>query len=240
MTSGIQLEPVLDPFPWPEFDASPSAGRRDIFVESSVKKGQSSVGATSSDYAAPDGAKSKSTPPNYKDTAPDGAAPEHATLSRDVIAKIDAVAAAAREVRRVRAEALRHLKGGLRALYRTLEWTRSLPLARPSRAFCCAKFLSPFPQTAQVPGANLLADAHAALDAVRTTISLHHFADAAVLAAYGFSAKKDLLAQLLALNLEVAADLANGSPVTAPGVPRNYPETQKLVTADCIRPTANA
>ena len=56
------------------------------------------------------------------------------------------------------------MKGGLRALYRTLE----------------------------LPGANPLKDAHAALDA-------------AVLAAYGFSAKKDLLAQLLALNLDVAA-----------------------------------
>jgi hypothetical protein len=42
-------------------------------------------------------------------------------LSRDAIAKIDAVATAARELRRVRAEALRHLKVGLRTLYRTLE-----------------------------------------------------------------------------------------------------------------------
>jgi len=54
-------------------------------------------------------------------------------------------------------------------------------------------------------------------------------------AAYGFSAKKDLLAQLLALNLEVAANLEKGSPVTAPGVPRHYPDPQKLVTTDCIR-----
>src|ERR1035437_2136906 len=30
------------------------------------------------------------------------------------------------------------------------EWTHSLPLVRPSRAFGFAKFLSPFPQTAQV------------------------------------------------------------------------------------------
>jgi hypothetical protein len=66
---------------------------------------------------------------------------------------------AAREVRRVRAEALRNLKGGLRARYRTLEWTRPRPLARPSRAFCFAKFLSPFPKQAQVPGANPLKDA---------------------------------------------------------------------------------
>lgn len=111
------------------------------------------------------------------------------------VKQIDAVAAAAREVRRVRAEALRNLKGGLRALYRTLE----------------------------LPGANPLKDAHAALDA-------------AVLAAYGFSAKKDLLAQLLALNQQVAANIANGSPVTAPGVPKNYPDAKKLVTEDCIKP----
>lgn len=53
------------------------------------------------------------------------------------VKQIDAVAAAAREVRRVRAEALRNLKGGLRALYRTLE----------------------------LPGASPLKDAHTALDA---------------------------------------------------------------------------
>jgi molybdate transport system regulatory protein len=66
------------------------------------------------------------------------------------------------------------MKGGLRALYRTLE----------------------------LPGANPLKDAHAALDA-------------AVLAAYGFSAKKDLLAQLLELNLAVAQRLEQAEPVMA-------------------------
>jgi hypothetical protein len=44
----------------------------------------------------------------------------------------------------------------------------------------------------KLPGANPLKDAHAALDT-------------AVLTAYGFSAKRDLLAQLLALNQQVAA-----------------------------------
>jgi hypothetical protein len=105
------------------------------------------------------------------------------------------VAEAGREVRRVRAEALRYAKGGLRALYRTME----------------------------LPGANPLKDAHAALDA-------------AVLAAYGFTAKKDLLAQLLALNLDVAGKIKHGEPVTAPGVPKNYPDAKKLVTEDCIQP----
>ena len=110
-------------------------------------------------------------------------------------ALIRAVAEAAREVRRVRAGALRSLKGGLRALYRTLE----------------------------LPGANPLKDAHAALDA-------------AVLAAYGFDPKQDLLAQLLALNLAVAAKIDHHEPVTAPGLPPGFPEPEKLVTEDCIRP----
>jgi hypothetical protein len=96
--------------------------------------------------------------------------------------------------RRVRAAALPKLKGGLRALYRTLE----------------------------LPGANPLKDAHAALDT-------------AVLTAYGFNAKKDLLAQLLALNQEVAAKIEKGEPVTAPGVPKNYPDPKKLVAGDCIQ-----
>ena len=110
---------------------------------------------------------------------------------------VSAVAAAGREVRRIRAEALPKLKGGLRALYRTLE----------------------------LPGANPLKDAHAALDA-------------AVLAAYGFSAKKDLLAQLLALNQQVAAKLERAEPVTAPGIPASFPKPESLVTDDCIRPIA--
>ncbi len=109
--------------------------------------------------------------------------------------QIEAVAAAGRDVRRVRAEALTKIKGGLRAVYRTLE----------------------------LPGANPLKDAHAALDA-------------AVLAAYGFDAKKDLLAQLLALNLEVAAKIEAKQPVTAPGIPAGYAAPEKLVTGDCIQP----
>ncbi len=114
-------------------------------------------------------------------------------------AKITAVAAAARELRRVRAESLPKLKGGLRALYRTLE----------------------------LPGANPLKDAHAALDA-------------AVLAAYGFSAKKDLLAQLLEVNLSVAQRLEKAEPVIPPGIPAAFPNPQTLVSDDCIRPPALA
>jgi SAM-dependent methyltransferase len=127
------------------------------------------------------------TPDTVFDTFP---WPQTATVKQ-----IDAVAEAARELRRVRAEALPKIKGGLRALYRTLE----------------------------LPGANPLKDAHAALDT-------------AVLTTYGFNAKKDLLSQLLALNQEVAAKIENAESVTAPGVPKNYPDAKKLVTEDCIKP----
>ena len=110
------------------------------------------------------------------------------------VALIDAVAEAGREVRRVRAEALSKIKGGLRAVYRTLE----------------------------LPGKNPLKAAHEALDA-------------AVTAAYGFDPKADLLAQILALNLDVARRESEGQPVTAPGVPPGYPDPARLVTDDCIR-----
>jgi hypothetical protein len=30
----------------------------------------------------------------------------------------------------------------------------------------------------------------------------------------------------------------NGEPATSPGVPTNYPDAKKLVTEDCIQPTA--
>ena len=109
--------------------------------------------------------------------------------------QIDAVAAAGREVRRVRQEALKIIDGGLRAVYRSLE----------------------------LPGKHPLKDAHAALDA-------------AVLAAYGFSAKDDLLKQLLDLNKIVAAKERAGEPVTAPGVPSSYGDPSSLITDDCIRP----
>ncbi|MBC8353004.1 MAG: class I SAM-dependent DNA methyltransferase [Planctomycetes bacterium] len=111
------------------------------------------------------------------------------------VEQIDAVAEAGREVRRVRGEALEKIKGGLRAVYRTLE----------------------------LPGKNPLKDAHAALDK-------------AVLDAYGFSPKKDLLAQLLELNLDVAARSDVEQAVTPPGIPEIYPDPSELITDDCIRP----
>jgi SAM-dependent methyltransferase len=109
--------------------------------------------------------------------------------------QIDVVAAAGREVRRVRAEALKTIEGGLRAVYRSLE----------------------------LPGKHPLKDAHAALDA-------------AVLAAYGFDPKADLLKQILDLNHSVAESERMGRPVTAPGVPKSYGDPANLITGDCVRP----
>jgi len=107
--------------------------------------------------------------------------------------QLDAIAAAGREIRRIRSAALATLPGGLRALYRSLD----------------------------LPGRNPLRDAHAALDA-------------AVLAAYGFSAKKDLLEQLLALNGEVAERLRRQQPVTAPGIPASHSQPETLLSDDCL------
>jgi hypothetical protein len=95
----------------------------------------------------------------------------------------------------VRNDALKDIRGGLRALYRSLE----------------------------LPGKNPLKDAHVALDR-------------AVMEAYGFSQREDLLQQLLALNVEVADRIDRKKPVTAPGVPPDYGDPADLVTTDCIRP----
>src|SRR5439155_21413813 len=78
-------------------------------------------------------------------------------------------------------------------------------------------------RTLELTGKHPLKDAQAALDA-------------AVLSAYGFDAKKDLLAQLLELNLTVAALEKQDKPVTAPGIPRTYGDAAKLVTNDCVKP----
>lgn len=59
---------------------------------------------------------------------------------------------------------------------------------------------------------------------------------AAVLAAYGFDAKGDLLVQLLALSQLVAARIESKAPVTSPGIPPGHPDPAALVTTDCIRP----
>ncbi|MCO5053993.1 MAG: N-6 DNA methylase [Verrucomicrobiae bacterium] len=179
-------ESVFDTFPWPQFEmgSAPAPGAADRALAVGTGARASNSTSVSAQSSIP-----------LKGCREGAATDTRGACTPQTIAKIDAVASASRTVRRVRAEALQHLKGGLRALYRTLE----------------------------LPGANPLKDAHAALDA-------------AVLDAYGFSAKQDLLAQLLELNLTVAARIERGEPVTAPGVPPGYPTPQSLVTDDCIQP----
>ncbi len=78
-------------------------------------------------------------------------------------------------------------------------------------------------RTLEQPGANPLHDLHKALDE-------------AVLAAYGFDPDADILEQLLALNFEVADRIEAGEPVTAPGIPPDYPNPAELVSDGCIQP----
>ena len=77
--------------------------------------------------------------------------------------------------------------------------------------------------TLELPGKNPLGDLHAKLDK-------------AVMAAYGFDPNGDVLAQLLALNQQVAARIDAGEPVTAPGIPPDYPNPTELVSDGCIQP----
>ncbi len=72
------------------------------------------------------------------------------------------------------------------------------------------------------PGKNPIKDLHAALDV-------------AVLEAYGFDAKQDVLTQLLELNLATAAREAGGQPVQAPGWPEKIPGKEAFITEDCVR-----
>lgn len=70
----------------------------------------------------------------------------------------------------------------------------------------------------------------------RTNAHAHAALVPPVLSAYGYSARKDLLAQLFAFNHEVAAKIEESEPVTDPGSPRNYPDAQQLLPEDCLKP----
>lgn len=76
-------------------------------------------------------------------------------------------------------------------------------------------------RTLDLPGKNPLKDAHAALDS-------------AVLKAYGFTAKQDLLEELLKLNHAVASQITAGRDVNGPGIPASYPNPEVLLTDDAF------
>ncbi|KVW94236.1 DNA methyltransferase [Thiobacillus denitrificans] len=79
-------------------------------------------------------------------------------------------------------------------------------------------------RTLDLPGKNPLRDAHDALDA-------------AVLKAYGFNPKCDLLEQLLHLNQQVAAEIAAGKAGVGPGIPAGYLNPSGLVSSDAYQPS---
>ena len=76
-------------------------------------------------------------------------------------------------------------------------------------------------RTLDLPGTNRLRTAHATLDA-------------AVRAAYGMKPDDDILAFLLKLNLELAAQETQGEAITPPGLPAFVPEPQSFVSTDCV------
>lgn len=59
--------------------------------------------------------------------------------------------------------------------------------------------------------------------------------DKTVIEAYGFEEKKDLLTQLLELNLAVAEKEKQGKPVQAPGLPDFIKDKKKFVSEDCVK-----
>ena len=64
---------------------------------------------------------------------------------------------------------------------------------------------------------------------------LHEALDKAVLEAYGFSEKEDILSQLLALNLSVSEKEKKGGKVQAPGLPEFVKNKESYVSEDCVR-----
>lgn len=127
-----------------------------------------------------------------------------ARSTRSPVAVALAVAEAARELRRVRAEIRAAHPQSLRELYRTLE----------------------------IPGANRLRDAHAALDA-------------AVGEAYAWGLPPELrdlepLALLLALNQRCAAAETEGRAIAGPGLPPFCEGDGRFLSDDCLRMPAEA
>jgi len=64
---------------------------------------------------------------------------------------------------------------------------------------------------------------------------LHNKLDNAVMEAYGFDNKKDILQQLLALNLELAEKEKNKIQIQKPGIPDYFANKHSLISTDCVR-----
>ena len=64
---------------------------------------------------------------------------------------------------------------------------------------------------------------------------LHQKLDEAVMAAYGFGKRKELLTQILKLNSEVAEKIDRGEYVQSPGLPKCVKNKREFVSEDCVR-----
>jgi len=141
------------------------------------------------------------------DAAPDGAKSKSTTANYKYPAPDGAALADAVEKIRAVADAARALRALRREIMDANNWS-----------------LRELYKSLETPGENALRAAHAALDA-------------AVRAAYNMKPDEDILAFLLKLNLELADKESKGEPITPPGLPKNFPDPQNLVTTDCIQPT---
>lgn len=65
--------------------------------------------------------------------------------------------------------------------------------------------------------------------------SKHQKLDDAVLDAYGFNRRKDILSQLLELNFEVATKIKNGIEVESPGLPKCVKNSIPFISDDCVK-----
>jgi hypothetical protein len=92
----------------------------------------------------------------------------------------------------------------------------------------------PWPQSPSDADVLAVAEAGRRVRAERTTAlkDAHAALDAAVLRAYGFDPKQDLLAQLLRLNYWVAAAERSGELVTRPGIPADFPQTRAALMSE--------
>ncbi|WP_282783093.1 DNA methyltransferase [Phaeodactylibacter xiamenensis] len=64
---------------------------------------------------------------------------------------------------------------------------------------------------------------------------LHQSLDDAVLSAYGFNKRKDVLSQLLHLNFLVSDAIKKGAECQAPGLPSSIDEPAEFISSDCVQ-----
>jgi hypothetical protein len=91
-----------------------------------------------------------------------------------------------------------------------------------TRLLDAARALRDLYRTLQIPGANRLRDAHAALDSV-------------VCSANDMKESEDTLSVHLHLDLELASTEANGKKVTPPGPRASISKPEEYATAECIQ-----